>query len=159
MENIYHIIKRAIAESIENGYSVLPSFYNKYDTMESDSTNLDFRKDLIKEIPDNIQEHFINYDKFENDNNLQSHEDRLTQSQQGGKLEYEYDIFDVWQIHNKYLLTEINGGLLIVDQHVAHERVLYESAKNKIDTEGLESQTLLFPQYLDFPCFSLLFFL
>ena len=61
-----------------------------------------------------------------------------------------YDIIDVWQIHNKYLLTEIRGGLLIVDQHVAHERILYELAKKNINKNGLESQSLLFPQYLEF---------
>ena len=105
---------------------------------------------MIKEIPDNIQEHFVNYDKFENEDNTDSYEDKVSSDREINSTDYEYDIFDVWQIHNKYLLTEINGGLLIIDQHVAHERVLYESAKNKIELEGLESQTLLFPQYLEF---------
>ena len=149
-DHIYHIIKRAISDSVENVYSVLPSFYNKYESKDSENLNLDFRKDLIKEIPDNIQEHFVNYDKFENEDNADSYEDKVSSDREINNTDYEYDIFDVWQIHNKYLLTEINGGLLIIDQHVAHERVLYESAKNKIDLEGLESQTLLFPQYLEF---------
>ena len=35
----------------------------------------------------------------------------------------------IWQLHNKYLITEIKSGLIIIDQHVAHERVLYESAR------------------------------
>ncbi|MFN4111615.1 MAG: DNA mismatch repair endonuclease MutL, partial [Ignavibacteria bacterium] len=32
----------------------------------------------------------------------------------------------VWQLHNKYILTPIKNGLMIIDQHIAHERILYE---------------------------------
>ena len=149
-DHIYHIVKRAISDAIGDIYSVLPSFYNHSDIVENDNINLDFRKDLINEIPDNIQDHFVNYDKAHIENSSESYSDKDFESESQKGIDYDYDIFDVWQIHNKYLLTEINGGLLIIDQHVAHERVLYESAKAKIDDEGLDSQTLLFPQYLEF---------
>ena len=56
----------------------------------------------------------------------------------------------IWQIENKYLITEIKSGLIIVDQHVAHERILYESAKSAINGNGMASQTVLFPQTLQF---------
>tara|TARA_Y100001970_G_scaffold79390_1_gene101045 strand:+ start:27 stop:1778 length:1752 start_codon:yes stop_codon:yes gene_type:complete len=147
-DHIYHIVKRAISNSIENIYSVLPSFYGQYDQRQEEAVNLDFRKDLINEIPDNIQEHFVNYDKIEDEQASEEAQSVLDKKDSGAS--YDYDIFDVWQIHNKYLLTEINGGLLIIDQHVAHERVLYESAKDKVESNGLESQTLLFPQYMEF---------
>jgi DNA mismatch repair protein MutL len=54
----------------------------------------------------------------------------------------------IWQLHNKYLITEIKSGLIIIDQHVAHERVLYESARVAMDGNGMASQTVLFPQVL-----------
>ncbi len=53
---------------------------------------------------------------------------------------------NIWQIHNKYLITEIKSGLIIIDQHVAHERILFEEAKKAIEGNGFTSQTILFPQ-------------
>ena len=52
----------------------------------------------------------------------------------------------IWQIHSKYLITEIKNGLVIIDQHVAHERVLFEEAKKALEGKGFPSQTVLFPQ-------------
>ncbi len=51
----------------------------------------------------------------------------------------------VWQLHNKYLLTPIKSGLMIVDQHVAHERILYERALATMESVFPFSQQLLFP--------------
>ena len=56
----------------------------------------------------------------------------------------------IWQIHNKYLITEINSGLLVIDQHVAHERVLYEKAKKAFDSSPSQSQAILFPKTIKF---------
>jgi DNA mismatch repair protein MutL len=52
----------------------------------------------------------------------------------------------IWQLHNKYILSQIRTGLLIVDQHVAHERVLYERVLANFEKDLPASQQLLFPQ-------------
>jgi len=52
----------------------------------------------------------------------------------------------LWQVHNKYILTQIKSGLTLIDQHVAHERVLYEKALLAINDKRGVSQQLLFPQ-------------
>ena len=57
---------------------------------------------------------------------------------------------NIWQIHKKYILSEINSGLVIIDQHVAHERVLYEEALEAFESTSMASQTLLFPETLVF---------
>ena len=51
----------------------------------------------------------------------------------------------VWQLHRKYIVTPIPNGVMIVDQHVAHERVIYERALLRFDTAMRNTQQLLFP--------------
>ena len=49
-------------------------------------------------------------------------------------------------LHNKYILTQIKSGLMIIDSHVAHERILYEQAMQSFEANIPFSQHLLFPQ-------------
>ncbi|MCH9028993.1 MAG: DNA mismatch repair endonuclease MutL [Bacteroidetes bacterium] len=51
-----------------------------------------------------------------------------------------------FQLHNKYILSQIKSGLMIIDQHVAHERILYEKALNRFEADIPFSQQLLFPK-------------
>ena len=56
----------------------------------------------------------------------------------------------LWQLHDTYILTQILSGLVIIDQQMAHERILYEQARNCLkDGFGL-SQQLLFPRTIEF---------
>ena len=56
----------------------------------------------------------------------------------------------IWQLHNKYLVCQIKTGMMIIDQHVAHERVLYERAVEVMNQNVPNSQQLLFPQKVEF---------
>ena len=49
-------------------------------------------------------------------------------------------------LHNKYILTQIKSGLMIIDSHVAHERILYEQAMQSFEANIPFAQHLLFPQ-------------
>jgi DNA mismatch repair protein MutL len=53
------------------------------------------------------------------------------------------------QLHNRYILSQIKSGLMIIDQHVAHERVLYEKALNRLETDIPFSQQLLFSKKIE----------
>lgn len=49
-------------------------------------------------------------------------------------------------LHNKYILSQIKSGLMIIDAHVAHERILYELALQSFEANMPFSQQLLFAQ-------------
>lgn len=54
------------------------------------------------------------------------------------------------QLHNKYILSQIKSGLMIIDQHVAHERILYEKVLSRLESNMPFSQQLLFPIKIQF---------
>lgn len=56
----------------------------------------------------------------------------------------------IWQVHDRYILTQIRSGLLLIDQNAAHERILYERALRNLESGFGLSQQLLFPQTLEF---------
>ena len=50
------------------------------------------------------------------------------------------------QLHNSYLVTESEDGLIIIDQHALHERIMYEELLARMQRGPLESQHLLIPE-------------
>ncbi len=55
----------------------------------------------------------------------------------------------IYQLHNKYIISQISTGLLVVDQHAAHERVIYERTLKRFSEQGQSTQQLLFPLSLN----------
>ncbi|HCA42759.1 MAG TPA: DNA mismatch repair endonuclease MutL [Bacteroidetes bacterium] len=53
--------------------------------------------------------------------------------------------FNIWQYNLKYILCQTETGLMIIDQHAAHERVLYEKAYSSLEAQSSFSQQLLIP--------------
>ncbi|MBI4552871.1 MAG: DNA mismatch repair endonuclease MutL [Candidatus Latescibacteria bacterium] len=58
-------------------------------------------------------------------------------------------LIPLWQLHNTYIFAQIKGGLVIIDQHVAHERILFERALAAIRESAGTSQQLMFPITVD----------
>lgn len=52
----------------------------------------------------------------------------------------------VGQLHGTYIVAQTRDGLVIVDQHAAHERLVYERFKAQMQAEGVQRQVLLIPE-------------
>ena len=125
--HIQHIVKKSIAQKLKSINSIIPKMYTNTENYENSLLELQFNKN------DNFNNNHISIDKI-----ISNDTDIITEN------------VKVWQIHNKYLLTEISSGLVIIDQHVAHERILYESAKASLEGDGMNSQKLMFPITVNF---------
>ena len=55
----------------------------------------------------------------------------------------------IGQLHNSYIIAVDDEGLLLVDQHVAHERILFDKFRKKVGDKKVESQNLLLPETFD----------
>ena len=83
-----------------------------------------------------VTDFYKSFSEFEYENN---HPESLL-----SKEEFELNDFKVVQWQNKYLVTEFKGDLLIIDQHRAHQLILFEKFKGFGERNAL-SQRLLFP--------------
>ncbi|MBL0338045.1 MAG: DNA mismatch repair endonuclease MutL [Rhodospirillaceae bacterium] len=57
----------------------------------------------------------------------------------------------VAQIHRTYIVAQTEEKVVIVDQHAAHERLIYEKMKNGLQAEGVKRQALLIPEVVNLP--------
>jgi DNA mismatch repair protein MutL len=53
------------------------------------------------------------------------------------------------QLHGTYVIAQTSDGLVIVDQHAAHERLVYESMKKALEGTGVARQILLLPEVVE----------
>ena len=83
------------------------------------------------------------YDNRERDN--EGYKVGTFERHEGGHVEYNI----LGQIFDTYILVGKNDELEIYDQHIIHERILYEELKDKFYNRRLESQQLLIPQKIE----------
>jgi DNA mismatch repair protein MutL len=75
--------------------------------------------------------------------------------QNGAEIEWQQrsdQEFQIIGVLNKlYVLMENASGLVLVDQHAAHERILFEELRRRMEEKGVPSQRLLLPQTFELP--------
>ena len=149
---IYHVIKSAVEEAIHPILDTIPDFEKP--TLE---TKFDFPTTFIpKEGEINPSQETFDLNSLSNSDikfnpaidRAKSYASQLASRPEpnSGKV----DLENIWQVHSKYIVSPITSGLVIIDQHVAHERVLFEEAMAAFDNNPMAAQTLLFPEIMDF---------
>ncbi|HEU0117172.1 MAG TPA: DNA mismatch repair endonuclease MutL [Alphaproteobacteria bacterium] len=56
----------------------------------------------------------------------------------------------VAQVHGTFIVSQTEDSVIIVDQHAAHERIVYERMKHSLETNGIKRQILLIPEVVEF---------
>lgn len=54
-----------------------------------------------------------------------------------------------WQFNKSYIFIQVHGGLVIIDQHAAHERIIFDTSRKNLERTVSGSQQLLFPIHLE----------
>ncbi|MGB7567125.1 MAG: DNA mismatch repair endonuclease MutL [Chitinivibrionales bacterium] len=87
---------------------------------------------------------------FKNENKaLDSSADNTIQLSDSER-EVAWSLISCYQIHCMFILAPIKNGILLIDQHAAHERILYEQALDELKDGKADSQQLLFPIVMEF---------
>jgi len=55
------------------------------------------------------------------------------------------------QLHETYIVAQTRTGIVIIDQHAAHERIVYEKMKDSLASEQVKTQKLLLPEIVELP--------
>ncbi len=76
-------------------------------------------------------------------------ESKLSNAMQDDETWTDHRGKDPYQLHQKYIVNQIKSGFLLIDQHAAHERILYEKFLAALENNGIPTQKQLFPQTIE----------
>jgi DNA mismatch repair protein MutL len=54
-----------------------------------------------------------------------------------------------WQFNNSFIFIQVRGGIVVIDQHAAHERIIFDNSKNQLEGRAPLSQQILFSIHLE----------
>ena len=133
-----YVISEEIVISENKGNEAFSVSHSEKWSEKQDSEMPEIRKNNFSQA-----EKTERYDNRERDN--EGYKVGTFERHEGGHVEYNI----LGQIFDTYILVGKNDELEIYDQHIIHERILYEELKDKFYNRRLESQQLLIPQKIE----------
>ncbi len=85
---------------------------------------------------------------FETENILNKHFEEVKTESNTLNLEYK-DTHNIVQLNNRFLVLPVKSGLMIIDQHRAHTRIIYEMLIKRLEDEFSYSEKLIFPEIIN----------
>ena len=141
---VYHVLKSGVSQSLSEILNTIPNFQR----ISSDSSSF---------FQNTNNQSSIDFNTTIQGNGLVSNLEKTDRAKlYASNIDAPKDGIDnfniekMWQVHKKYIISELNSGLVVIDQHVAHERVLYEECLQAFESKIMSSQTLLFPEEIEF---------
>jgi len=156
---LFHLLKSSVTDALSEILETIPGFdtsFQQNSSIQPGTPNYNnlFQKQGSSTIETNQNQNIIDFNKNESLSPSQSDiiraKDYVSRLVDSPIEDSGISIENIWQVHKKYIISEINSGLVIIDQHVAHERILYEDALKAFESTSMASQTLLFPEKLEF---------
>lgn len=147
---IHHVLKSSVSEALSSLLDTIPDFEkpsygNSFDFSRSSNSQYNPNQDALNfRAQHQNREQSIGSEGLER---AKTYVSQLADTQVDKKV---IDTDNFWQIHSKFILAQISSGLVIIDQHVAHERILFEEAIAAFNKNPMASQTLLFPEEMQF---------
>ena len=78
------------------------------------------------------------------------HQETAISSEKQGSLELQTETDQpIIQLHRRYMVTQVRSGLMMIDQHRAHQRVLFEQFLEHLSHQGGSTQQSLFPETIE----------
>lgn len=165
---IYGLMLAAVKKALAT-HNVIPSIdfendvnFNILQTGSVNTKNLTnagfyYQPPAEKDKNENLRNWETLYSDFENKNHLSrmssmssensTPESKITSS--GLKQEIATENSSTFQLHLRYIVSQIKSGMVIIDQQAAHERILYEKYQTMLENQFGASQQFLFPQTLE----------
>ena len=141
---VYHVLKSGVSQALSEILNTIPNFQrissdsNSFFQNSNNQSSIDFSN--------TIQGGGL-VSNLEKTDRAKIYASNIDSSDDGRS---DFNIEKMWQVHKKYIISELNSGLVVIDQHVAHERVLYEECLQAFESKVMSSQTLLFPEEIEF---------
>jgi len=140
INSLRKFLVRSIKDTLKNiGYE--SSTINKRDLIQKFKPNYDLDFDILQKKFSSVEEENLN---------LNDSSKIITKNQE--KFNESYSIFPLGfakcQLYNTFIISQTNEGLIIIDQHAAHERIIYEKIKKQFYEKQFKTQVLLIPEVI-----------
>jgi len=158
---VHAFVKNTLTEALlnyeENKYNEIKTKFRS-ELKSEKSTNLEKRIFTNKTDKKRFKEYKKEFSNLYQPDIFQKEEDTIEFMQQNAPiskneifLRSEEEVINPWQLHQSYIFVQVQDGLIVIDQHAAHERIIYEKILHRIHGAPAQTQKLLFPIVINIP--------